>query len=181
MADSAATHAHPCLSSLLVASPRARPARPTPESGTRLRRATSSILRPRTARAPHLARLLVRYRPHRGRHAPQGFDLRLTQYDDRGWRATFYTTGMEHSPTNATGTGWERTPWHATQRAAWEALKKVGPELSPLYFLTVVTSGAVGASATRVAPCTRASAVPFRSAKRRWASACLSCAARNCR
>jgi len=25
---------------------------------------------------------------------------------------------MEHSPTSATGTGWERTPWHATQRAA---------------------------------------------------------------
>jgi hypothetical protein len=25
----------------------------------------------------------------------QGFDLQLTQYDDRGWRATFYTTGME--------------------------------------------------------------------------------------
>jgi hypothetical protein len=22
------------------------------------------------------------------------------------------------------GTGWERTPWHATQRAAWEALQK---------------------------------------------------------
>ena len=32
--------------------------------------------------------------------------------------------GMEHSPTSATGTGWERTPWHATQRAAWEALTK---------------------------------------------------------
>jgi hypothetical protein len=46
------------------------------------------------------------------------------QYDERGWRATFYTTGMEHSPTSATGTGWERTPWHAAQRAAWEALKK---------------------------------------------------------
>ncbi len=44
----------------------------------------------------------------------------------RGWRATFYTTGMEHSPTSATGTGWERTPWHAVQSAAWEALKKVG-------------------------------------------------------
>jgi dsRNA-specific ribonuclease len=44
--------------------------------------------------------------------------------DERGWCATFYTTGMEHSPTSATGTGWERTPWHATQRAAWEALKK---------------------------------------------------------
>ena len=52
----------------------------------------------------------------------QGFDLQLTQYDDRGWRATFYTTGMEHSPTSATGTAWERTPWRATQRAAWEAL-----------------------------------------------------------
>jgi hypothetical protein len=25
----------------------------------------------------------------------QGFDLQLTQYDDRGWRTTFYTTGME--------------------------------------------------------------------------------------
>jgi hypothetical protein len=23
----------------------------------------------------------------------QGFDLQLTQYDERGWRATFYTTG----------------------------------------------------------------------------------------
>jgi hypothetical protein len=28
-----------------------------------------------------------------------GYDLQLTQYDDRGWRASFYTTGMEHSPT----------------------------------------------------------------------------------
>jgi len=46
--------------------------------------------------------------------AHQGFDLQLTRYDERGWRATFYTTGMEHSPTCATGTGWERTPWHAT-------------------------------------------------------------------
>jgi hypothetical protein len=47
-----------------------------------------------------------------------GFDLQLTRYDERGWRATFYTTGREHSPTGATGTGWEPTPWHATQRAA---------------------------------------------------------------
>jgi hypothetical protein len=29
----------------------------------------------------------------------------------------FYTTGMEHSPTSATRTAWERTPWHATRRA----------------------------------------------------------------
>src|SRR5215510_13423675 len=53
----------------------------------------------------------------------QGFDLQLTQYDERGWRATFYTTGMEHSPTSAIGTNWTKTPWHAVQRAAWEALR----------------------------------------------------------
>jgi hypothetical protein len=40
--------------------------------------------------------------------ARQGFDLQLTRYDERGWRATFYTTGMEHSPTSAIGTGRER-------------------------------------------------------------------------
>jgi len=56
----------------------------------------------------------------------QCYDLQLTQYDERGWRATFYTTGMEHSPTSATGTGWERTPWHAVQRAAWEAFDESG-------------------------------------------------------
>jgi hypothetical protein len=54
--------------------------------------------------------------------ARQGYDLQLTRYDERGWRATFYTSGMEHSSTSATGTAWERTPWRATQRAAWEAL-----------------------------------------------------------
>ena len=33
----------------------------------------------------------------------QGFDLQLTQYDERGWRATFYTTGMEHPPHQCEG------------------------------------------------------------------------------
>jgi len=28
----------------------------------------------------------------------QGYNLQRTQYDERGWRATFYTTGIEHSP-----------------------------------------------------------------------------------
>jgi hypothetical protein len=56
--------------------------------------------------------------------ARQGYDLQLTRYDESGWRGTFHTTGMEHSPTSATGTGWERTPWHATQRAAWDALRR---------------------------------------------------------
>ena len=50
--------------------------------------------------------------------ARQGYDLQLTRYDQKGWRATFYTTA------SATGTGWERTPWHATQRAAWETLRR---------------------------------------------------------
>jgi len=28
-------------------------------------------------------------------------------------------------PTSATGTAWEPTPWRATQRAAWEALRRL--------------------------------------------------------
>src|SRR3989442_13491758 len=30
--------------------------------------------------------------------ARQGYDLQLTRYDEQGWRATFYTTGMETFP-----------------------------------------------------------------------------------
>jgi len=56
--------------------------------------------------------------------AHQGFDLQLTRYDNRGWRATFYTTGMEHSPTSATGSAWEPTPWRAVQGAARDALRR---------------------------------------------------------
>jgi hypothetical protein len=56
--------------------------------------------------------------------AHQGFDLQLTRYDERGWRATFYTTGMEHSPTSATGSAWEPTSWRAVQGAARDALKR---------------------------------------------------------
>jgi hypothetical protein len=37
-------------------------------------------------------------------------------------------TEMEHSPTGATGSGWERTPWLATQRAAWGALRDPGTD-----------------------------------------------------
>ena len=58
-----------------------------------------ALLRPRALGAAHLARLLARHRPRRRLDARQGYDLQLTRYDDRGWRATFYTTGMEHSPT----------------------------------------------------------------------------------
>jgi hypothetical protein len=55
-------------------------------------------------------------------------DLQLTRYDEKGWRGTFYATGIEHALTRATGTAWERTPWHAAQRAVWEAWKKVRSE-----------------------------------------------------
>jgi len=54
----------------------------------------------------------------------EGKNLAIESRDAGGKndRPAFYTTGVEHSPTSATGTAWERTPWHATQRAAWEAL-----------------------------------------------------------
>ena len=57
--------------------------------------------------------------------ARQGYDLQLTRYDERGWRATFYTSGTEHSATSATASAWERTPWRAVQGAAREALRQI--------------------------------------------------------
>jgi hypothetical protein len=50
----------------------------------------------------------------------QGYDLQLTAYGGRGWRATFFAVGIAHSIVGCTG--WERTPWRAVQRAAWEAV-----------------------------------------------------------
>jgi hypothetical protein len=62
--------------------------------------------------------------------ARQGFHLQLTRFDERGWRATFYTTGMEHSQTTAAGTGWER-PWHARLSGwLWQAKATLGPKLA---------------------------------------------------
>jgi hypothetical protein len=45
-----------------------------------------------------------------------------TVEDDR-WQRRI-SAGMEHSRTSATGAGWKRTQWQATQRAAWEALRQ---------------------------------------------------------
>ena len=56
--------------------------------------------------------------------ARQGYDLSLTRYADFGWRATFYVTGREHSPTGATGSAFEATPFRAVQVAAWETLTR---------------------------------------------------------
>ena len=57
----------------------------------------------------------------------QGFDVSLVQYDDRGWRATFYASGVEHSPTSAVGTAFEPEPWAAVRAAAWDALTRQEP------------------------------------------------------
>src|SRR5713101_7326557 len=37
--------------------------------------------------------------------ARQGYDFQLTRYDARGWRATFYTSGMEHYERHGLGVG----------------------------------------------------------------------------
>jgi hypothetical protein len=37
------------------------------------------------------------------------------------WRCTVASLS---SPNLQVDTGWERTPWHATRRAAWEALRR---------------------------------------------------------
>jgi uncharacterized protein (DUF1330 family) len=48
--------------------------------------------------------------------ARQGYDLQLTRYDEKAWRATFYRTGM----TSATGTHDE----------SWEVLKGAAPNVT---------------------------------------------------
>jgi hypothetical protein len=52
--------------------------------------------------------------------AHQGFDLQLTAYGGRDWRANFFPVGVAHSILS--GTGWEPMPWRAVQRAAWAAI-----------------------------------------------------------
>ena len=54
--------------------------------------------------------------------ARQGYDLSLTRYAELGWRATFYVTGREHSPTGASGSAFEPTPFRAVHAAALETL-----------------------------------------------------------
>src|SRR5205823_11718839 len=60
----------------------------------------------------------------------QAFDLQLTQYDERGWRATFYPTGMEHSITSATASAWKHAAWHAAQGTARDALRQASRDRS---------------------------------------------------
>jgi CheY-like chemotaxis protein len=47
----------------------------------------------------------------------QGWDVQLTDYAARDWRANFFPVGIAHSVVG--GPAWEPTPWRAVQRAAW--------------------------------------------------------------
>jgi hypothetical protein len=53
----------------------------------------------------------------------RGFDLQLTRQRRTRLAGDLLHDRTEHSPTSATGTAWERTPWQATQSAAWKALR----------------------------------------------------------
>jgi len=54
--------------------------------------------------------------------ARQDFDLQLTKYAERGWRANFYPSGLAHSIVK--GTAFGETSWRAVQQAAWVAVNK---------------------------------------------------------
>jgi hypothetical protein len=54
----------------------------------------------------------------------QGFDLQLTQYDERGWRATFYTTGDGALTHERDGHRVGADAVHAAQSAARDALRR---------------------------------------------------------
>jgi GNAT superfamily N-acetyltransferase len=92
---------------------RGRSPRAWPLSQRAVRKSRPSPLRARRLlRHPRFRCHEPRWR-HVDRHGTEALILILS--------IGLYTTGMEHSPTSATGTGWERTPWHATQRAEWNA------------------------------------------------------------
>jgi len=57
--------------------------------------------------------------------ARQDFDLELRRFNGRGWRATFFPSGFEHSFTSTAGSAWAATPWHAVQRAAAATLDRL--------------------------------------------------------
>ena len=52
----------------------------------------------------------------------QGWDVQLTAYSGRDWRANFFPVGIAHSIVD--GSAWEPTPWRAVERAAWEVMRR---------------------------------------------------------
>jgi hypothetical protein len=59
----------------------------------------------------------------------QGWDVQLTAYAARDWRANFLLVGHAHSIVG--GSAWEPTAWLAVQTAAWAALGRLGNPLRP--------------------------------------------------
>ena len=51
--------------------------------------------------------------------AHQDYDVQLTAYAARDWRAAFYPVGIVHSI--VAGSAYEPTPWRAVQRVGWAA------------------------------------------------------------
>jgi len=58
--------------------------------------------------------------------ARQDYDLELRRFNGRGWRATFFPSGFEHSFTSSAGCAFAMTPWEAVQRAAADTLARPG-------------------------------------------------------
>jgi len=50
----------------------------------------------------------------------RGWDLLLTAYAARDWRANFYPVGIVHAIVG--GSAWAPTPWRAVQQAVWAAV-----------------------------------------------------------
>ena len=57
--------------------------------------------------------------------ARHDFDLELRRFNGRGWRATFFPSGFEHSFTSSAGSALAMTPWQAVQRAAADTLGRL--------------------------------------------------------
>jgi hypothetical protein len=91
----------------------------------RLRAALAAVLVPDHAPELRLVRewldswsgigLIIAGRTH------QGWDVQLTAYAARDWRANFFPVGIAHSIVG--GSAWGPTPWRAVQRAAWGTLR----------------------------------------------------------
>src|SRR5262249_12815102 len=105
-----------------------RPTRPAPPCSSRLRHVLHALVRPRALGAAHLARRLVRHRPRGRRDAPSG----VRYYSVDTVRRSRLARDLLHNWAGALADERDQyrvgahTPWYATQRAAWDVLKKAG-------------------------------------------------------
>jgi hypothetical protein len=68
-----------------------------PRSGARRRRVLDALVGSRSTRAPDLFDSWSGLGAVAVSMARPGYDLQLTRYDDKGWRATFYRPGQRSS------------------------------------------------------------------------------------